>query len=96
MRDRAGAFFFNFRFARRADAEFEIGGRDGEAIAFRLTKKIREDGNRRLAFDDTLRQLKFFEKIEFLYAEFHLGPSSHFIGCGYCTSTAFLYSIKYI
>ena len=55
-RNGAGAFFFHFGFAGCADAQLKIGGRDREAVALGLAKKIRENRNRRLALDDALRQ----------------------------------------
>src|SRR5260370_31409264 len=70
-RDGAGAFFFNLRFAGSADAELEIGGGNVEASAFRLDKKIGEDGNGGLTFDHTLRGAKFIQQRGFCDAEFH-------------------------
>ena len=70
-RDGAGAFFFHFGFAGRADAQLKIGRGDVEAIAFGLAEEIRENRDRRLALDDALRESEFVEQIEFLYAEFH-------------------------
>ena len=77
-RDGAGAFFFYFGIAGGADAEFQIGGRDGEAVAFRLHQKIREDGNGGLALDDALRQFELVEQVRSFYAEFHLRRPSQF------------------
>ena len=76
--DRAGAFFFYLGVAGRADAEFQIGGGDGEAAAFRFHQKIREDGNGGLALDDALRQFEFVQQVRSFYAEFHLGQPSQF------------------
>src|SRR5260370_10722241 len=70
-RDGAGAFFFNLRFAGSADAELDMGGGNVEAAAFRIDKKIGEDGNGGLTLDHTLRGAKFIQQRGFCDAEFH-------------------------
>ena len=42
-RDGAGAFFFDLGFAGCADAQLEIRGGDGEAIALRFTEEVRQN-----------------------------------------------------
>src|SRR5208282_1740352 len=69
--NRAGAYFFYLGFARGTDAELEIGGGNCQPIAFRFTQEVRKDRDRRLAFDDALREIKLLEQVELLYAEFH-------------------------
>ena len=79
-RNGAGAFFLHFRFAGGADAQFEIGGRDGEAVSLGLAEEIRENGNGRLALDDSLGERELVEQVKFLYAKFHRVKSSQFLG----------------
>src|SRR6185437_9116633 len=52
--NRAGAFFFDLSFTRRADTQLEISGCDRQPIPFRFAKKIRKDRDRSLALDDAL------------------------------------------
>ena len=59
--DGARAFFFDLDFARRADAELEVGGSDGEAGAFGFDQKIGKNGDGGLAFDYALRGGQFIE-----------------------------------
>jgi hypothetical protein len=69
--NRASAFFFDFGFTRRADAEFQVRGRDGERAALRFHQEIRKDGDRGLAFHNALRSGQFIKQRRLGYAEFH-------------------------
>ena len=60
-RDRAGAFFFHLGFARRADAQLEIGRGDVQTIALGLAQEVRKNRDRRLALDNSLGERKFVE-----------------------------------
>src|SRR5260370_22546748 len=70
--DCAGAFLCYFCLARRTNAELEIRGCQGDAIAFCFAQKVRKDGNGRLSLDDALREIKFAEQVVLLNRKFHL------------------------
>src|SRR5262249_28435530 len=60
-RNRPGAISLDFDFAGRADAQLEVSRRNREAVALRFAKKIGEDGDGRLAFDNTLSEAELLQ-----------------------------------
>src|SRR5712692_3442683 len=78
-RNRGGAVFLDLGFARCADAQLEIGGRNRQPAALGLTEQVRQDGDGGLALHHALRQAQFVEQIKLFYAEFHRrGPRFSF------------------
>src|SRR6266849_1769751 len=93
-RDRGGAVFLDLGFARRADAQLEVGGRNCQPAALSLAEQVRQDGDGGLALHHALRQAQFVEQVKFLYAEFHRGVSSLFFGYEPVTLLSFPEGIK--
>ena len=69
---RAGALFFNLRLTRSTNAELEVRRRQRDAVAFGFTQKMRKDGDRGFALDDTLREIQRPEQIVLFNGKFHL------------------------
>ncbi len=63
-RNGAGAFLLHLGRARGAQAQVKIGGRDGQPVIGRFKKKVRQDGNGRLAFDHALGGSEFLEQVQ--------------------------------
>src|SRR5579871_2440844 len=70
------AFFFYFGFARCADGELEIRGRQRDLVSGCLAKNIAKNWNRCFALDNSLRETELLEQVKFFYTEFHRWISS--------------------
>src|ERR1700676_3534552 len=74
--DGSGAFFFYLGFARGADGQLEVGGRQRDVIAGSFAQNIAENRNRGFPLDDSLRQTELLKQVKLLHAEFHRWISS--------------------
>ena len=70
-RNRARAFFFNFRIARRAQAQIEVGRRQRQLVPGGLEKIVGENRNRGLALHHALSGCQFAKEFEFADRNFH-------------------------
>ena len=59
------------RRALAAQADFEIGREKAHLVALRVHQHVREDRNRVLAFDDSLKKLQFSQKVVLADDKFH-------------------------
>src|SRR5437899_254421 len=67
----AGAFFLDARRARTADAQFQVGSGQRNAIVRGLQEHIRQDWNGGLFFHHTLRETQLTYQIALADGEFH-------------------------
>ena len=75
------ALLLHRRGALPAHGDLLIGRRHQDAVAGRLDEHVPQDGDRRPAFDDALRQVEACEELTALNGEFHGSPpvrSAHF------------------
>ena len=70
-RQRERSAFRNRRCAFTAKADFEIGGQKFHFLSFGFHQHVRENRNRVLAFDDSLKKLQFSQEVVLADDKFH-------------------------